>query len=172
MSEKELIAPEIKKIENEIVEYLLRDPLFGLQQSINSTIKAYFITRKSLTQATIFKLTRYSRGKISQELKKLMKTNFIKKAKTSSKGEITYVMNSATLGIFKNVIFSQKEVLDFFKEINEVKKEMDLKRSELENLYGYKDIYELISLFTASLPLTVGILKEIEKEMSKLEGKL
>jgi len=170
MSDIEPFDPKIKKIEREIVDFLLSFPLFALRKSINSTIKAYFITRKNLTQDMIYNLTGFSRGKISQELKNLVEMGFIEKIKISSKGEITYSMKSATRAFLINFLNAQKEIYEFYNEINQLKTEMDAEKSELESLYGYNDLYEIISLFSASLPLTTEIIRILEKELTDLEG--
>ncbi|MBY8985540.1 MAG: hypothetical protein KGD65_10750 [Candidatus Lokiarchaeota archaeon] len=164
------LDPEIIKIEKDIVEFLQSFPLFALQKSINSTIIAYFITRKNLTQETIHQLTGFSRGIISQELKKLIEMGFIEKIKISSKGEITYSMQSATKAFLKNFLNSQKEIFDFYNEIDDLKTEMDAEKERIEKLYGYNDIYELVSLFTASLPLTVKVIEVLEKELVNMEN--
>ncbi len=169
MSDVKPFDPEIKRIEGEIVDFLLSYPLFAFQKSIISTIKAYFITRKYLTQDMIYRLTGFSRGKISQELKNLVEMGFIEKIKISSKGEITYSMKSATRAFLINFLNAQKEIYEFYNEIDELKTEMDAEKSELESLYGYNDLYEVISLFTASLPLTTEVIKILEKELADLE---
>ncbi len=168
MSDVEPFDLEIKKIEGEIVDFLLSNPLFALEKSIISTIKAYFITRKNLTQDMIHKLTGFSRGKISQELKNLVEMSFIEKTNISSMGEITYSMKSATKAFLINFLNAQKDIYEFYNEINDLKTEMEAERSELESLYGYKDLYDIISLFTISLPLTSEIIKILEKELIDL----
>jgi DNA-binding transcriptional regulator GbsR (MarR family) len=168
MNESLQFDPEILKIEKEILEFLQSFPLFALQKSINSTIIAYFITRKNLTQEVIHQLTGFSKGIISQELKKLLKMEFIEKIKVSSKGEITYSMQSATKAFLKNFLNSQKEIFDFYNEFDDLKKEMDREKDEIENLYGYHDVYDLILLFTASLPLVVKVIEVLGKELGNL----
>ena len=169
MNESLQFDAEILKIEGEIVGFLQSFPLFALQKSINSTITSYFITRRSLTQEKIHQLTGFSRGIISQELKKLVDMNLIEKTNISSKGEITYSMQSATDAFLKNFLNAQREIFDFFDEIGEVKKKMETERDVIENLYRFNDIYDLISLFTASLPLVVKVIKALEKELANLE---
>ena len=169
MNEIRKFDPEIKKIENDVLEFLLINPLFSLQKSMVSTIKAYFITRESLTQELINKLTGFSRGKISQELKKLLDTGFIEKLNVSSKGEITYTMKSVSRTFVKNFFNSQKEIFDFFNEINELKKEMDSEKEEIGRLHGYNDVYDVLLLFTSSLPLVEKVVRELEKELANLE---
>ncbi|MHA2005698.1 MAG: hypothetical protein ACXABO_02430 [Promethearchaeota archaeon] len=168
MNESLPFDPEILKIEKEIIEFLQSFPLFALQKSINATIIAYFITRKNLTQETIHQLTGFSRGIISQELKKILKMGFIEKIKVSSKGEITYSMQSATKAFLNNFLNSQKEIFDFYNEFDDLKTEMDAERDKIENLYGYHDIYDLILLFTASLPLVIKVIEVLEKELENL----
>ncbi len=45
---------------------------------------------------------------------------------------------------------------------------MDAEKDEIENLYGYHDLYELTALFTTTLPLVVKVIKELEKELANL----
>ena len=46
---------------------------------------------------------------------------------------------------------------------------MDKEKKELETLHGFNNIYELLSLFSSSLPLTMELMKVFEKEMAILE---
>lgn len=169
MSENEPFDDEIKNFEGELIEFLLSSPLFGFHKSIYYTIKAYFITRKNLTQDMIHKLTGFSRGKISQEVKKLVEKAFIEKSKISRTGEITYSMISPKKAFIKNFFNLQKEIFDFYNELNELKKEMDAEKNEIEDLYGHTDVYELLTLLTASLPLTMKVIEVLEKELASLE---
>ncbi len=93
---------------------------------------------------------------------------YIEKINISRKGEITYSMKSATRAFLINFLNSQKEIHEFYNEIHKLKNKMDSERIELESLYGYNDLYEIISLFTTSLPLTSEIIKVLEKELSDL----
>jgi len=160
---------EIKKVEDEIIQFLLSYPLFALSMSISSLIKVFFITRENLTQDMIRELTKRSKGKISQELKKLLDQGFIEKSSISSKGEITYTMKSASRAFIMNFLNSQREIFGFFNEINELKEEMDLEKEKLGEHHGYKDIYDVLSLFSSSLPLVETVIQELEKEYKRME---
>ena len=46
---------------------------------------------------------------------------------------------------------------------------MNAEKNEIENLYGYTDVYELLTLLTASLPLTMKVIEVLEKELASLE---
>jgi DNA-binding transcriptional regulator GbsR (MarR family) len=169
MNELVEFDPEIKKIEDEIKQFLLSFPLFALSMSITSLIKVYFITRENLTQDTIRELTKRSKGKISQELKKLLDQGFIEKSSISSKGEITYTMKSASRAFIMNFLNSQKEIFGFFNEINDLKDEMDSEKEALNGLLGYNYIYDVFSLFSSSLPLVETVIEELENEFERLE---
>ena len=78
-------------------------------------------------------------------------------------------MKSASRTFIKSFFNSQKEILDFYNEINDLKEEMDSEKEDIKDLHGYNDIYDVLSLFSSSLPLVVTILKELKKELVHLE---
>ena len=85
---------DIIAIEKDIFKFLMSYSLFIGQKTTFTTIKIYFITRKSLTQEKLQELTGFSRGTISQELKKLISMALIEKTNVSNTGEITYLMKN------------------------------------------------------------------------------
>jgi len=85
---------EISEIEKDIFKFLMSYSLFIGQKTTFTTIKIYFITRESLTQEKLQELTGFSRGTISQELKKLISLDLIEKTSVSNTGEITYIMKN------------------------------------------------------------------------------
>ena len=85
---------EIKGVEKDIINFLTSYSLFIGQKTTFSTIKLYFITRKFLTQEKLQELTGFSRGTISQELKKLISMEIIEQSSVSNTGEITYSMRN------------------------------------------------------------------------------
>ena len=110
MSDNTSLDPDLQKIEDEVIEFLMTSPLFMGEKPIFLTIKSYFITRESLTQKELKKLTGYSSGAISQELNRLVEKGMIEVSKISSSGEKTYQMKSIVIS-FLNYY------LNYFKEI-------------------------------------------------------
>jgi DNA-binding transcriptional regulator GbsR (MarR family) len=80
---------EIKKIEDEFIDFIVSSPLFIGEKLIFSTIKAYFMTRENLTQEELKELSGFSSGAISQELKKLLKRGLIEISNISNTGKMT-----------------------------------------------------------------------------------
>jgi len=171
LSEIEQFDPEIKKIEGDIRKFLISYPLFAGQKSTFTTIKIYFITRRDITQEKLQKLTGFSRGTISQELKKLVEMGVIEKTNVSSTGEITYSMKSAAKAFVHSFINSTQDIFYFIKEMVELKLEMDAQRNELEKLHGFNEIYQIINLYSISMPFILELIKLLEKELAGFEKK-
>jgi hypothetical protein len=106
---------------------------------------------------------------ISQELKALVEEGFIEKAGVSSTGKITYVMNSVPRAFMRSFINANQEIYDFYSELEALKHEMNQEKVEIENLYGFEDVYELITVLTSSLPLVNLVLKALNKELEELK---
>ena len=161
---------EIKAIEEDIFKFLMSYSLFIGQKTAFKTIKIYFITRKFLTQEKLQELTGFSRGTISQELKKLISMDLIEKSDVSTKGEITYSMKNpvkAFIHSFRNLMY---DISRFSKDINAVKDDIENEKDLIENLYGFDKIYELVNVLANSIPFSLELIKLIEKELVHYQG--
>ncbi len=153
----------IKKIENELVDILCSSSLFAGQKSHSIKIISYFVTRKTLTQAKIKELTNLSLGTISQELSNLIKRGIIEKKKISSTGEITYVMASIKKSFFNSYYYTLKKAKNTESELREVHKELEINKDELKNQDGFKELYNLTSIYL-KIFLVIDQIADILKE--------
>jgi predicted transcriptional regulator len=165
MSEVIEFDPEIKNFEKQIIEFLTTTPIFLGQKSKTLTIKAYFITRKILSQKKLKELTGFSSGTISQELKGLINKGIIEKTKISSTGEITYVMKSVEKAILNSDIDKVREEINLMEEdLHVFKSELENDKEELKSVKGFNKIYQLIDLFVYSVSFYKFIEKLFEDE--------
>ena len=140
----EEFEPEIERIEREIIEYFSNSVFGSARSDITTKILFYFITRKHLTQAKLQQLTGYSTGKISQEVNDFLRMGLITILSKSSKGTITYAMDSVSSEIFsrgKNIMAANMKWEPKFLEI---KKEIEENRESLQNLNGYEKVQSFI----------------------------
>lgn len=166
---KNSIDPEILKIEKEIVEYLVKSPLFMGEDLILSTIRAYFITRKELTQKEIQHLTNYSAGTVSQALKALINRGYLEKTRPSSTTKIIYRMDSIELSFLNSFLEGFGEIESWKKVIQELKSEMENNKEKLHELNGYEAISDIMNLFFNSVASIGFIIEMISQEKNKLE---
>ncbi|MFX1295175.1 MAG: hypothetical protein ACFFD2_10035, partial [Promethearchaeota archaeon] len=84
----------IEYIEKNIIEFVMKMPLFLIGNPTYTQILGYFITRKQLTQKKIKELTNLSTGQISQGLSYLLEQNYIEFRKIKGERQIIYTMDS------------------------------------------------------------------------------
>jgi len=169
LSELEQFDSDIKGIEDGIVQFLVNSPLFLGQNSIFSTIKAYFITRKTLTQTMLKELTGFSAGIISQELKKLINMHIIQKIGKGDSGQILYSMESVELAFIAAFLHLYDDVLEWEDVFQKIKLEMDAEKDVLEQLNGYKTIYRWIDMILNSIVIYQQLLQLFKEEKAALE---
>ena len=173
MTIKELFSPEIKEIENEIVQFLSTSPIFIGQNPLLKKIKAYFATRRDLTQSQLQELTGYSSGAISQALKELINTGYIQKSRTSSTGEITYSMESIILAYLTAHVDAIKVSMKLGEDIKKIKSDLDNNKQELEELIGYNVLCKWVNIFLDIIadPKQKELVSQMEKQKLALENK-
>ena len=173
MTTKELFAPEIKEIENEIVQFLSTSPIFIGQNPLLKKIKAYFATRKELTQSQLQEITGYSSGAISQALKELVNTGYIQKSRTSSTGEITYSMDSIILAYLNAHVDAIKVSMGFAEDLEMIKADLVNNKRELEKLNGYNILCNWVDMFLDIIadPKQKELVSQMEKQKFALEDK-
>ena len=161
----EIFDPEIKKIEDEIIAYLLNSAIFTARGEITSKILFYFITRKDLTQAELQRLTGYSAGKISQELNSFVELNLIEITKKSKPW--IYSMESIVTEMFSRSINFLKINLKWEAQFLEIKKEMEENKNDLQKLNGYtkvKDFLEENLTRFAGFKIVLELWEELKKK--------
>ncbi|MFX0025309.1 MAG: hypothetical protein ACFE8M_02765 [Candidatus Hermodarchaeota archaeon] len=162
----EILDPEIKEIENEIIEFLVTN-LFYRYTHYSATILAYFLTRKELTQKDLQNLTSFSAGKISEELNRFIKIGYIERKK-SRKGQFLYQMPEIGQ-FFRNIFFGVKQkMVKWEKRIKGIQNELKTEQKDLRNLNGYDKITEAINLFVPIFDIYNTFMEQldnIEKEL-------
>jgi DNA-binding transcriptional regulator GbsR (MarR family) len=161
---------EIKAIEESIFKFLMSYSLFIGQKSTFKTIKIYFITRKSMTQEKLQEITGFSRGTISQELKKLISLEVIEKSDVSTTGEITYSMKNPIKAFIHSFSDLLKDISSFSKDINVIKDDIESEKVLIEDLYGFDKVYQLVNVLANSVPFSLELIKLIEKELVLYQG--
>ncbi|MFX1388126.1 MAG: hypothetical protein ACFE9M_12990 [Promethearchaeota archaeon] len=138
MELEEIFDPEVKKIENEIIEKLLTYTIFSVRGLITSKILFYFITRKNLMQIELQNLTGFSAGKISQELNNFLEFNLINISKNSKPW--IYSMESVVAETFSRTINLLKTNIKWEEKFLEIKKDLKENREKLQKLDGYDKV--------------------------------
>ncbi len=167
MKEIEEFDPNVKRIEEEVVHFIMENLFIG-QKDSSSLIKSYFITRKYLTQELLEELTGLSRGTISQEINHMLDMGIIKKHSTSSTGEIMYVLDSVEYTFLHAFLNSMEEIGTIFEGITRLEQEIEAEKGDLTDLKGFDNIYELIKAFSKTQPLLNRLLKELTQKMKRL----
>ena len=148
--EKDPYNQNIRRIEKDIVEYLIRSPIYSTRNEITTKILLYIMLRKEVTQNLLKNLTGYSSGKISQELNNLVDSGMIIKKKIPGVRKKLYTFQSvehiSTMRI-KNIIAAMAKWED---DLAKMKNEMISRRRKLEQMNGYHKILKVIEFY---LPL-------------------
>ena len=170
MKVKNQFDPEVKKIESDIIESLLKYPIFFVRGEITSKILFYFITRKNLTQSELQHLTGFSAGKVSQELNDFLEFNLIEISKKSKPW--IYTMESVVVETLSRSISLLKSNLKWEGKFLEMKKEMEDNKEELNKLVGYDKIKDFLEVNLTRFTGFKGILKLWEELKIKYEKEI
>ncbi len=170
MSTIEEFDNEIHLIEKDILKFLMSYSLFIGQKTTFITIKIYFITRKSLTQEKMRELTGFSRGTISQEIRKLISLDLIEKTGVSNTGEITYTMKNPIIAFIHSFRDLSNDISKFAKKINAIKEDIERDKVSIEKLHGFDKVYQLVNVLAKSIPFSLELIKMIEKELINYQG--
>ena len=157
---------DIIAIEKDIFKFLMSYSLFIGQKTTFTTIKIYFITRKSLTQEKLQELTGFSRGTISQELKKLISMALIEKTNVSNTGEITYLMKNPIIAFVHSFSNLMNDISKFAYKIDAIKDDIEKEKDLIEDLHGFDKIYQLVNVLANSIPFSLELVKTIQKELA------
>ena len=172
MTESKRFDEKIEKIENDIVEFLVHSPLFVGQSEYMPTIKAYFITRRVLTQKQIKALTGYSTGVISQALNELIEIGFIEKAQVSKMGKITYSMNSIVVGFLNFFLDGFKHYDGWKEEISDILTGLEKGKESLKDMRGYGAIYKYATMFSRTFEIIQPIVDMMKNQKTEIEHQL
>ena len=170
MFELEHFDREIKKIEDEIIEYLMKSSLGKSRDPFTAKILFYFLTRRDLTQRVLKELTGFSGGKISQVVNDLVKLGMVDIVNRSSSGEITYSMDSIQSENFRRGNNLIKTSLSWEDKLKAIKKELRRDKEVLQDLTGYDKIKKVINQELALIGRRKGFLEIWEKLRQKHEA--
>jgi len=163
MTEIKELDPEVKKIEDDIIQYFMNSKLFFGRDTISLMIMGYFLTRRILTQKELKDLTGLSTGKISRELNRLLDLGFIKKKKTAKRSQLHYYIESVGLSLFPYVSDFLNVIRKWEIKFKEIKKEIEENRTECEKDDRFEKIAEIVDQFLRYVPFIKKILNEMEK---------
>jgi DNA-binding transcriptional regulator GbsR (MarR family) len=164
-------APEVYVIEDEIITYLINNPLFEGRDQFFLKVFGLFITRQYLTQNTIKKVTGFSIGKVSEEVNNLLEMDLIKISHTSKYGKITYEASSAGLMLLNYAKAILEKLASWESKLVTMKKELDESMKKLQNLYGYNTIYEKTVLYIQIISKYSNLLDQIENAITEIKNK-
>ena len=153
LDDKDPYDLKIRKIEKEIVDYLIQSPLYSTRNEITSRILIYIILRKEVSQNILQDLTGYSSGKISQELNNLVDSGMIIRKKIPGIRKKMYTFESVeqiSSTRVKNIIIT---MLKWEGELAKMKNELETKRSKLEAMNGYNNILNVIDFYLPAIKL-------------------
>jgi len=153
LDDKEPYDRNVRKIEKEIVDYLIQSPLYSTRNEITSRILLYIIFRKEISQNILKNLTGYSSGKISEELNNLVDSGMIIRKKIPGIRKKVYTFDSVeqiSTTRVKNIITA---LLKWEGELDKMKNEMETNRSKLEKMNGYSNILNVIDFYLPAIKL-------------------
>ncbi len=130
----------LKAIEQELINLILNNELFIIEEIKYHPIIAYLITRKSLTQLELNKLTELSAGLISEGLNYLKEQGFIEIEKLPGLRQKSYVLES--IGYFNFLKFYQrfKNIANNRYRLAQILDELKNRKDELGEINGYNVI--------------------------------
>ncbi len=149
--EKDSYDEHVRKIEKEIIEYLVNSPIYSTRNEITSKILIYIILRKEISQNLLKNLTGYSSGKISEELNRLVDSGMIIRKKLPGIRKKVYTFETVeqiSTARIKNVITG---MINWEDKLDNIKNEMIAKRSKLVNMNGYDNIMKIIDFYLPAI---------------------
>lgn len=164
--------PEIKIIEDDLVEFFTYTPMFFGKQELFSEVFAYFITRKKLSQKNLRKLTGLSAGKISQEINNLLELGIIRIVEKSEKGKLMYQMDSVSHSFLKISYNILSEYIIWKDKLGKIHSELENNKEKFKKLNGFNEIYCSVNLFLKIIPIYENLFYAIEKIKNKMESSL
>ncbi len=170
MSELLEFDPAIKEIEDEIIQFLVNSPIFMGYKPSFITIRAYFVTRKELTQQKLKKLTGFSSGTISQELKTFLDTGVITETKLPDSNQKKYTLESIEAAFMLSFIQVNDQILKYERELQLIQSDMRAKKETLKDLQGYYEVLRLVELFLDLMPFYRNLVKILYEEKAALEA--
>ena len=137
----------LKDIEKALINLILSNEIFIIEEIKYHPIIAYLITRKSLTQLELKKLTGLSAGLISEGLNYLKEQDFIGIQKLPGIRQKRYILES--IGYFNFLKFYQrfKNIAHNRYKLEYILDELKSRKDELGEIYGYEIIKTRVNEF-------------------------
>ncbi len=149
----EIFDPEIKKIEDDIIDFFSFNSAYSTMDELFLEIYVYFFTRNVLTQEKIRQLTGLSLGKVSQIIGALIEMNAIEELDKVKMHDIIpenksrqkiYSMNSIQISFFKSALNSGNNILKSYNHFKSLRDELKIKKSKLKNRCGYNEVLQVL----------------------------
>jgi len=164
----------LKAIERELINLILNSELFIIEEIKYHPIIAYLITRKSLTQLELKKLTGLSAGLISEGLNYLNEQGYIKIKKVQGERQRRYILES--VGYFNFLKFYKrfKNIADNKYKLERILDELIKKNDELGGINGYniikKQVEEFLDQFNV-IDFGIKIFQKALEDFKKVNDK-
>jgi len=148
--------------EQQIINFLMD---IGKTKGTNETLSAiigYFLIHKHLTQAELKELSGFSRGAISENLKKLVKVGFAQKEKINNSKTYQYSIGENMAYVAKNVSFVKTSGVEQMKQFIQQKYE-ELQQIGDSSKKGFSILSERLNELLEFFRLYQDILQKIIK---------
>jgi len=95
--------------------------------------------------------------------------DLIEKTGVSNTGEITYSMKNPVIAFIHSFRDLTNDISKFAKKINTVKEDIEKEKVLIEDLHGFDKVYQLVNTLANSIPLSLELIKMIEKELANYQ---
>lgn len=153
--------PEVKQIEDEIIDFFLYESAYSTLEEFTLIVYVYFLTRKILTQEKIRDLTGLSYGKVSEVVNALLEKKYIQKLDKSKhknslddrfERQYLYAMPSIYRSFFESGINSFEDIIKWEENFKEIKKTLIQEKSHLQKLIGYDQVLQNAEQYLEVIP--------------------
>jgi len=161
----------LKDIEKALINLIINNEIFIIEEIKYHPIIAYLITRKSLTQSELKRLTGLSSGLISEGLNYLLEQKYIEIQKIPGIRQKRYVLVS--IGYFNFLKFYQrfKNIVSNKGKLENILEELENKKNELGEKKGYNTIKKRVKEFLNQFKVVdygINIFQEALEDFKKL----
>lgn len=125
--------PEIQKIEDNVINDLLQNDFFSINDPIRNKIFSYIITRQKFDQETLIHLTEFSRSTISRVLNQFLDAGFIKILPREFRKSQIYYQDSISLAIIDVVLKSDYFIFSWIPKFESILEELRLNVKYVSN---------------------------------------
>jgi len=163
--------PEVFEIEAEIINNFINSPMFSGRDEYFVRILVLFITRESLTQKELKRITGLSSGTISQELQDLEKDGLIEVIDISEKGKKTYRGKPAGVMLLRFSLSVIVRLMKWESKLKEKYNKLISNQKELSNYRGYNRLVKIYDYMINSIGKYEKFNQNGQQILKKLENK-